>query len=69
MEKYILFINKYNYGKYVNDELSVACYWTDRGIEGFSLLNEIINDEEYEIHRERLEANKRYYIEKFGFIE
>jgi len=69
MEKYILFINKYNYGKYVNDELSVACYWTDRGIEGFSLLNEIINDEEYEIHKERLEANKRYYIEKFGFIE
>ena len=69
IEKYILFVNKYNYGKYVNDELSVSCYWTDRGEEGFKLLNEIINDKENEIHKERLEANKKYFIDKFGIKE
>ena len=65
-KKYILFINKYNYGKYINDELSVACYWTNNGEEGFQLLNEILNDVEFN-NNERLLKNKEYFIEKFNF--
>jgi glycosyltransferase involved in cell wall biosynthesis len=54
-KKYVLFINKYNYGKYVNDELSVSCYWTNRGNEGFALLNEILDDPEFNTDRRLLE--------------
>ena len=63
--KYVLFVNKYCYGKYVNDELSVACYWTNKGEEGFQLLNEIINDKEFENNKERLEKNKQFFINKY----
>lgn len=66
-QKYILFINQHTYGKYVNDELSVSCYWTGRGEEGFALLNEIIDDEDFQQHKERLLKNKQYFINKFNF--
>lgn len=62
--KYILFINKYNYGKYVNDELSVACFWTDRLQEGYELLNEIIDDDEFKEQKNRLLENKTYFLNK-----
>ena len=39
LKKYRLFVNIFVYGKYVNDELSVACYWTNRGNEGFKLFH------------------------------
>jgi tetratricopeptide (TPR) repeat protein len=64
-KKYMLFVNKYAYGKYVNDELSVSCYWTDRGEEGIQLLNEIIDDDEMKHHRERLEKNKQHFLTKY----
>lgn len=65
-KKYILFVNVYNYGKYVNDELSVACYWTNRGKEGYDLLNEIIDDDEFDYAKERMVKNKEHFITKYG---
>ena len=66
-EKYVLFIDMYSYGKYVNDELSVACYWTNRGKEGYKLVNEIVNDSDpyFENHKERLNKNKQFFEEKY----
>jgi hypothetical protein len=62
--KYTLFVNIFNYGKYVNDELSVACYWTDRLKEGYELLNEIIDDEDFKQHKSRLLQNKNHFMNK-----
>ncbi len=59
--KYLLFVNKYGYGKYFNDELAVACYWTERYDEGLKLINEIINDPEFKIHKERLLDNINHF--------
>lgn len=63
-KKYTLFINIFNYGKYVNDELSVACFWTDRLTEGYELLNEIIDDEDFKEHKVRLLKNKTHFMNK-----
>ena len=65
-KKYILFVNKFNYGKYVNDELSVACYWTNRLEEGYLLLNEIIDDDDFKENKERLLKNKFHFINKMS---
>ena len=67
-KKYVLFVNKYSYGKYVNDELSVACYWTNRGEEGYQLLNEIIDDPEFENNKERLLKNKEHFLNKYPIL-
>jgi len=67
--KYGLFINKYNYGKYINDELSVSCFWTGRLIEGYKLLIEIIDDEEFQDQKERLLENKIYFLTKMKIIK
>ena len=56
-EKYILFINEKAYGKYINDELSVTCYWLQKYIEGKEILNTIIEDPDFSIHKERLYKN------------
>jgi hypothetical protein len=66
LKKYILFVDKFNYGKYVNDELSVACYWTNRLEEGYSLLSEIIDDPEFKEKEERLLKNKFHFINKMS---
>ena len=58
--KYVLFVNEKVYGKYVNDELSVSCYWTGRYQEGLDLVNEIIDDPEFAGWKERLTANKSF---------
>jgi glycosyltransferase involved in cell wall biosynthesis len=65
LKKYVLFVNKTSYGKYVNDELSVACFWRDKAKEGFSLLNEIIDDPDFEGHKERLLQNKEHFLNKY----
>ena len=62
--KYILFINNYCYGKYINDELSVACYWTGRYKEGLEYLLEIIDDPEFSHHKNRLEDNRQHFNKK-----
>jgi hypothetical protein len=66
LKKYVLFVNEFNYGKYINDELSVACYWTNRLEEGYLLLNEIINDNDFKEEKERLLQNKFHYINKMS---
>lgn len=63
LKKYILFVNRFNYGKFVNDELAVACFWTKRYIEGLELVNEIIDDKDFAGHRPRLEKNKQFLID------
>jgi glycosyltransferase involved in cell wall biosynthesis len=55
--KYILFVNEKCYGKWVNDELSVACYWTDQTQEGISLINEILDDPNFGWARDRMNNN------------
>lgn len=57
LEKYSLFVINRYYGKYVNDELSVSCYWTNRPSEGIDLINEIIDDPDFECSKERITKN------------
>ena len=45
-QKYKLFVLKNWYGKYINDELSVSCYWVQKYAEGKKLLEVIIKDPE-----------------------
>jgi glycosyltransferase involved in cell wall biosynthesis len=63
-KKYILFVNSYTYGKYLKDELSVSCFWTNRFEEGLRLVNEIIDDEDFKHHKERLLENKKHFENK-----
>jgi glycosyltransferase involved in cell wall biosynthesis len=60
-KKYLLFVNKYGYGNYFNDELSVACYWTGRYSEGLSLINQIKDDPEFAMHKERFDDNIKHF--------
>ena len=63
-QKYILFIDDTSYNNYINDELSVSCYWTERYDEGLFLLSQIINDPIFGQHKERLEKNYNFFMEK-----
>ena len=63
-KKYILFLNERSYSKFVNDELSVACYWTERYQDGLELLNAIIDDPDFEWAKKRLTQNKKFFMEK-----
>ena len=45
--KYMLFILKTNYGKYILDELSISCFWTNRLHEGKKYLLQIVNDKDF----------------------
>lgn len=65
-QKYLLFINEFNYGKYVNDELSVACYWTDRYDEGIKLIEEIIDDPKHNHDKKRLLDNLNFLKQKIN---
>lgn len=60
--KYSLFVNYRCYNKFVNDELSVACYWLGKLDEGLQYLNEIIDDIDFAEHKERLEKNKFFFL-------
>jgi hypothetical protein len=62
-EKYTLFVNPSAYGKYLNDELSVSCYWTKQYDEGLSLINEIIDDDEFVNSKARIEKNKQFMLD------
>jgi hypothetical protein len=67
--KYILFVMNNCYEKYINDELSVSCYWTGRYDEGLYLLNNIINDPLFEGHYGRLTENYNFFMEKITINE
>jgi hypothetical protein len=62
-EKYTLFVKPSAYGKYLNDELSVSCYWTKRYDEGLSLINKIIDDEDFKSNKQRIEKNKQFILD------
>jgi hypothetical protein len=67
-EKYILFINEKCYGKYVNDELSVSCYWLNKKEEGITLINDIIDDIDFELHKDRLLSNIVHFNNKLSNV-
>ena len=58
------FVNEKAYGKYLYDELSVACYWLEKYTEGLQFLNEIINDPDFEYCSQRLLENEKFFKEK-----
>lgn len=58
--KYLLFVNEKSYGKYINDELSVSCYWIGKYEYSKNLIEEIIDDKDFLECRERLEKNLYY---------
>jgi len=64
--KYVLFVNEKAYGKYLNDELSVSCYWTGRYKEGLDLVNEIIDDPDFADQKPRLLTNIKYLTDKIN---
>jgi len=58
--KYVLFVIESCYDKFVNDELSVACYWLAKKDEGLKLLLEIIDDPDFAEQKPRLDKNLNY---------
>ena len=58
---YTLFIRPLTYGKYILDELSVACYWTGRYKEGQKYLEQLLVDPEFEHHKERFNNNLKHF--------
>ena len=63
--KYTLFVERNCYGKYINDELSVSCYWTDKCEEGIALIDEIIDKPMFEQINEWLHTNRKFFYDKF----
>tara|TARA_Y100000816_G_C26106476_1_gene588211 strand:+ start:3899 stop:5125 length:1227 start_codon:yes stop_codon:yes gene_type:complete len=68
-QKYILFITEKYYGKYILDELSVACYWTNKLDEGKKYLLEIIDDEDFKKEKDRLDKNMKHFNDKLNYIK
>ena len=64
--KYQLFVIKTAYGKYINDELSVSCYWLGKYDEGVEYLKEIIDDSDFEHVKVRLERNLDFFNSKIS---
>lgn len=64
---YSLFVNRTVYGIYVNNWLSVACFWTNRVEEGKALIMEILNN-----HKETFKdmvAHYEYNLDQFNVLE
>jgi glycosyltransferase involved in cell wall biosynthesis len=68
-QKYRLFVVESCYGKHINDELAVACYHTKRYKEGRKLLEEIIDDPDFALKRDRLTDNLRFMKRSMGAEE
>ncbi len=67
-KKYKLFVDKTAYGKFINDDLSVACYWLEKYEEGYKLLLDIIDDLDFDEHKDRLIQNKIYFEQKMNLF-
>jgi glycosyltransferase involved in cell wall biosynthesis len=65
-KKYILFIDKTCYGKYLKDELAVSCYWLGKYKEGLSMLEAIVDDPDFTDHRGRLLDNVTHFNNKLN---
>lgn len=59
-KKYLLFIQETSYGKFIDDELSVSCYWLGNYVESKELLEKMLTDPDFKHHKERLEKNLEY---------
>lgn len=59
--KYILFINDYSYGKYLYDDFSVICYHSGNLDEGMKYLQQIINDDDFSLQKNRLQDNAKHF--------
>jgi hypothetical protein len=68
-KKYILFVDDTSYNDYVNDELSVSCYWTQRYDEGLYYLIKIMNNPMFEDHKDRMTTNYNFFMEKITINE
>uniref|UniRef100_A0A6C0B0L8 Uncharacterized protein n=1 Tax=viral metagenome TaxID=1070528 RepID=A0A6C0B0L8_9ZZZZ len=64
VKKYVLFLDSRCYGKYILDELSVACYWTNRIQEGIEYLSQIIDDPDMD--QTRLQENMKHFKNKLN---
>ena len=67
-QKYALFIDDTSYDLYVNDELSVACYWTERYKEGYDLIQQILQDDRWS-GSERIKDNLNYFNNRIEELE
>jgi hypothetical protein len=67
--KYYLFLDERQYGKFILDELSVSCYWTDRFTEGRKYLSEIVDDSDFVDNKERLLTNMTHFNNKLNEIK
>ena len=65
-DKYTLFVRPRMYGKYIYDELSVSCYWTERLEEGKKYLDKIIDDPDFQHHKERFFDNLKHFNKKLN---
>jgi glycosyltransferase involved in cell wall biosynthesis len=65
-KKYSLYVNERTYGKYINDELSVTCFWLGMYEESKKYIFEIIDDPDFEMHRERIQKNLEYANERLS---
>lgn len=57
VRRYLLFVNPHAYGKYLVNELAVACYWTGRYAEGKALIAGVLDDPELSYDRPNLAYN------------
>ena len=66
-KKYILFLDKKCYGNYILDELSVACYWTNKIEEGIKYLSQIIDDPK--LDQNRVQDNMKHLTNKLNIFK
>lgn len=59
--KYKLFVNERSYGKFFDDDLAVSYYWLGRYDEGKELLLNIIDDPDFAVFKQRLDANMEHF--------
>ena len=68
-KKYMLFVLKTMYGKYIYDELSISCFWSNRFHEGKKYLLEILNDDDFKEHKPRLDTNLQHFNDRLKLEE
>ena len=56
-----MFIKEKQYGLWLNDELSVSCYYLNKRDEGIDLINEVLNLPERKFR-------KQHYINNLEFF-
>lgn len=65
-KKYILFVDNTSYNEWINDELSVSCFWIGKYEEGIKLIKEIIDNPKLESMRPRIAGNLHLMYDKIN---